>query len=138
MKELEQNFRELIIERCRFCGFDKHLAENLDFEFPKIDKSLLGWENSQHITIPGMFGGFDYFLGKVGNNLVLYAEQSSRMDHDSDSSSVFEVSIDESRLLKGEERRMVWAKFRQLGKKRLEEHKRKMEERRQHEPSERK
>ena len=22
MKELEQNFRKLIIERCRFCGFD--------------------------------------------------------------------------------------------------------------------
>lgn len=140
MKELEQNFRELIIERCRFCGFDKYLAENPDFEFSKIDEGLLGWENGQHITIPGMFGGFDYFLGKVGNNhnLVLYAEQSSRMDHNSNSSSVFEVSIDGSRLLKDEERRMVWAKFRQLGKKRLEEHKRKMEERRQHEPSERK
>ncbi len=138
MKELEQNFRELIIERCRFCGFDKYLADNPDFEFPKIDEGLLGWENSQHITIPRMFGGFDYFLGKVGNNLVLYAEQSSRMDHDSNSSSVFEVSMDGSRLLKGKERKMVWEQFRQLDKKRFEEHKREVIERRKHEPSQRK
>ncbi len=135
LNQIEQNFRKLIIERCRFCGFDKYLEENPDFDFPEIDEGLLGWENGQHITIPGMFGGFDYFLGKVGNNLILYAEQSSRMDHDSNSSSVFEVSIDGSRLLEGEERRIVWEKFRQLDEKRLEEHKRKMEERRKHEPS---
>lgn len=138
IKNLEQNFRKLIIERCKFCDFDKYLDENPDFEFPKIDESLLGWENGQHITIPGMFGGFDYFLGKVGNHLVLYAEQSSRMDHDSNSSSVFEVSLDGSRLLEGEERRMVWEQFRQLDKKRFEEHKRKAKERREHEPSQRK
>lgn len=85
-----------------------------------------------------MFGGFDYFLEEVDDSLVLYAEQSSRMDHDSNSSSVFEVSIDGSRLLEGEERRVVWGQFRQLDKKRFEEHKRKMEERRKHEPSQRK
>lgn len=135
---IEQNFHKLIIERCRFCGFDKYLEENPDFEFPKIDESLLGWENGQHITIPGMFGGFDYFLGKVRNHLVLYAEQSSRMDHDSDSSSVFEVNVNGSRLLEGEERRMVWEKFRQLDRKRFEEHKREIMERRKHEPSKRK
>lgn len=135
MKELEQNFRELIIERCKFCGFNKYLAENPDFEFPKIDKSLLGWENGQHITIPGMFGGSDYFLKEADGKLVLYAEQSSRMDHDSNSSSVFEVSMDGSRLLEGEERRIVWEKFRQLDRKRLEEHKRKVMERKKHEPS---
>ena len=64
--------------------------------------------------------------------------RSSRMDYDSDGSSVFEVGMDGNRLLEGEERRIVWEKFRQLDKKRLEEHKRKMEEGRQHEPSERK
>lgn len=114
------------------------MAENPDFEFPKIDGSLLGWENGQHIAIPGTFGGFDYFLEEVYGRTVLYAEQSSRMDHDSNSSSVFEVSMDGSRLLEGKERRMIWKQFRQLDKKRFEEHKRKMEERRQHEPSERK
>lgn len=90
---------------------------------------LLFWER---------LGGFDYFLEEVGNNhnLVLYAEQSSRMDHDSNSSSVFEVSIDGSRLLEGEERRVVWEQFRQLDKKRFEEHKRRVEEKGQHEPSE--
>lgn len=132
---IEQNFRKLIIKRCKFCGFDKYLVDNPDFEFPKIDESLLGWENGQHITIPGMFGGFDYFLEKIGNNLVLYAEQSSRMDHDSDSSSVFEVNVNGSRLLEGEERKMVWEQFRQLDRKRFKEHKREIMERRKYEPS---
>ena len=136
LEKLEQGLCELIIERCKFCGFDKSLADNPDFEFLKIDESLLGWENSQHITIPGMFGEFDYFLEEVGNNLVLYVEQSSRMDYDSDSYSVFEIGMSGVRLLEGEERRVVWEKFRQLDKKRLEEHKRKMEERRKHELSE--
>ena len=138
LNRIEQNFRKLVIERCKFCGFDKYLAENPDFGFPKIDRSLLGWENGQHITIPGMFGGFDYFLEEVDDSFVLYAEQSSRMDYDSNSSSVFEVGIDGCRLLEGEERRMVWEKFRQLDKKRFEEHKQKATERRKYEPSERK
>lgn len=135
LNKLEQNFRELVIERCKFCGFDKYLKDNHDFEFPKIDESLLGWENGQHITIPGLFGGFDYFLEEVDSKVVLYAEQSSRMDYDSDSSSVFEVGMDGNRLLEGEERRIVWEKFRQLDRERLEEHKRKVMERKKHEPS---
>lgn len=133
--KIQQNFRKLIIERCRFCSFDKYLEDNPDFELPKISESLLGWENSQHITIPGLFGGFDYFLEETDDKLVLYAEQSSRMDHDSNSSSVFEVSIDGSRLLEGEERKEVWEKFRRIDRKRLEEYRRKVMERRKHEPS---
>ena len=133
--KFEQNFRKLIIERCKFCGFDKCLEDNPDFEFPKITEDLLGWENSQHITIPSLFGGFDYFLEEADGKLVLYAEQSSRMDHDSDSSSVFEVSLDGSRLLEGEERKVIWKRFRELDKTRLEEHKRKVMERREYEPS---
>lgn len=121
LDKLEQNFKELIVERCKFCGFDKYLEENPDFEFPKIGESLLGWENGQHITIPGMFGGFDYFLEEVGDSVILYAEQSSRIDHDSNSSSVFEVNMDGDRLLEGEERKVVWEKFRRLDKKRFEE-----------------
>lgn len=136
--KLEQNFRELIIKQCKFCGFDRCLAENPDFEFPKVTESLLGWENGQHITIPGIFGGFDYFLEEVGGNVVLCAEQSSRMNHDSNSFSVFKISTSEARLLEGEERRAAWEKFRQLDKKRFDGYKRKMEERRKHEPSERK
>ena len=132
---IEKNFCRLIIQQCKFCGFDRYLTENPDFEFPKIDKSLLGWENGQHITIPEMFGGFDYFLKEADGKLVLYAEQSSCMDHDSNSSSVFEVSMDGNRLLEGEERKKVWGKFRQLDRKRLEERKQKVMERRKHEPS---
>lgn len=59
--KLEQNFRRLIIEQCKFCGSDRHLAENPDFEFPKIDKGLLGRGNGQHITIPGMLGALITF-----------------------------------------------------------------------------
>lgn len=131
LNQIEENFEELIVERCKFCGFDKCLAENPDFELPRIDESLFGWENGQHITIPGMSGGFDCFLGKVGNNhnLILYAEQSSRMDHDSNSSSVFEIDINGARLLEGEERKTVWEQFRQLDKKRFEERKQKVKER---------
>lgn len=135
---LEQNFKTLIISKCKFCKFDKYLERNPDFEFPKITPELLGWENGEHITIPGLFGGFSYFLEMDNSKPILYAEQSSRMDYDSDGSSVFEVGMDGNRLLEGEERRIVREKFRQLDKKRLEEHKRKMEEGRQHEPSERK
>ena len=54
---------------------------------------------------------------------------------DSNSSSVFEVSMDGNRLLEGEERKKVWRKFRQLDRKRLEERKQKVMERRKHEPS---
>lgn len=132
---LEQNFEKLIINRSKFCGFDEYLTENPDFEFPKITESLLGWENSQHITIPGLFGGFDYFLEEVDSKVVLYAEQSSRMDYDSNSSLVFEISTSEARLLEGEERKMVWEKFRQQDKKRVGEHKRKITEQRKHESS---
>lgn len=132
---LEQNFKILIISQCKFCKFDKYLERNPDFEFPKITPELLGWENGEHITIPGLFGGFSYFLEMDNSKPILYAEQSSRMDYDSDSSSVFEVGMDGSRLLEGEERRIVWEKFRQLDRKRLEEHKRKVMERKKHEPS---
>ena len=46
--------------------------------------------------------------------------------------------MDGNRLLEGEERKKVWGKFRQLDRKRLEEHKQEVMERRKHEPSERK
>lgn len=132
---LEQNFEKLIINRSKFCGFDEYLTENPDFEFPKITESLLGWENSQHITIPGLFGGFDYFLEEVDSKVVLYAEQSSRMDYGSDSSLFFEISADTSRKLEGKERKTIWEKFKRLDKKRFEEHKRKITEQRKHESS---
>ncbi len=122
-KILEQNFRKLIIERCRFCQFDKYLEENPDFEFPKIIENCHGC-----ITVPGLFGGFTYYLEKVDDKLVLYAEQSSRMDHDSDSYSYFEITESESRMLEGEEREAVRKKFWELAKKEHEERKRRIEE----------
>lgn len=117
LNKLEQNFRELIIKQCKFCGFDKYLEENPGFEFLKITENLLGWENGQHITIPGLFGGFDCFLEEANGKLVLYAEQSSRMDYDSDSYMYFEITEGGSRMLEGEEREVIRKKFCELAKK---------------------
>ncbi len=116
LQKIEQNFRELIIEKSRFCGFDKYLEENSDFEFPEATRDLLGWENGRHIVIPGMFGGFDYFLEETPQGLVLYAEQSSRMDRDSSDYLYYEVAEHGSRRLEGEERDDIQNSFRKLAK----------------------
>lgn len=123
---LERNFRELIIERGKFCQFDKYLEENSDFEFPHVTEDLLGWENSKHITIPGLLGGFDYFLEERDGKMVLYAEQSSRMDNSSDDYLYFEITEDENRMLEGEELEIVREKFSQASRKAREEHLRKV------------
>lgn len=135
---IEQNFRELVIRQSKFCGLNKYLTKDPDFVFPKIDESLLGWKNGRHITIPGMFGGFDYYLEEMNGRLLLYAEQSSRMDHSSDDYMYFEITENGSRILEGEEREMIQKRFKRLDEKRFEEYKRKMEERRKHKPSKQK
>ncbi len=122
LKRLGQNFRELIIERCKFCSFDKYLEENLDFEFPKIAEGLLEPDTQDFIAIPGMLGGFTYCLEEVGGKPVLYAEQSSRMDHDSDDYLYFEITENGSRMLKNEEREAVRKEFWELAKKAHEKH----------------
>lgn len=137
LETVENNFRNLIISQCKFCKFDEYLKQNPDFEFPKINSNLLGWENGEHITIPGLFGGFSYFLEINSGELVLYAEQSSRMDYDSNDYTYFEITQNENRILKSEERETAQKKFRQLDRKGFEEHRRRMKERRRHEPSER-
>lgn len=70
LNKLEQNFRKLIIERCKFCGFDRYLEENPDFEFPKITEGLLEPDTQCFISIPGMFGGFTYYLEEVDADLA--------------------------------------------------------------------
>lgn len=122
LDQIEQNFKELIVERCKFCGFDKYLVENPDFEFPKIDESLLGWENAQHITVPGMFGGFTYYIEEADSKFVLCAEQSSRMDRDSDDYLYFEVTENGSRMLESKEREVVRKKFCELAKEAHKKH----------------
>lgn len=116
LQKIEQNFRELIIEKSRFCGFDKYLEENSDFEFPEVTRDLLGWENGRQIAIPGMFGGFDYFLEETTQGLVLYAEQSSRMDRDGSDYLYYEVTEHGNRRLEGEKRDDAQDSFRKLAK----------------------
>ena len=139
ISKIEQNFRRLIIEKCKFCGFDKYLEENPDFELPKITEDLLGWQNAQHLTISGMFGGFDYFVEEQCGKLVLYAEQSSRMDHSSDDYLYFEVTLDGNRLLQEDERKVIAERFRELSKMAAKKHTMKLKEMRSnHESSQRK
>lgn len=122
VKELEQNFRELIIERCKFCGFDKYLEENPDFEFPKITEGLLELHTQGFIAIPGMFGGFTYYLEEADGKPILYAEQSSRMDYDSDSYMYFEITENGSRILEGKERETIMERFWELAKEARRRH----------------
>lgn len=122
LTKIEQSFRELIIERCKFCDFDKYLAENPDFAFPKLSEEMIGSQELNFIAIPGLFGGFAYYLGNISDEITLYAEQSSRMDHDADDATYFEIREDSSRLLRGQERRVVQKKFYELAKKAHENH----------------
>ncbi len=130
LSKIEKNFRELIVKQCEFCKFDKYLEENPDFEFPKIAEDLLRSNAQNFIAVPGMFGGFTYYLEEADNKLTLYMEQSSRMDYDSDSYMYFEITENGSRMLKGEERGAVRRKFWELAKKAHEEHKNGENERR--------
>ncbi len=121
--KIEQNFRELVVEQSKFCKFDKYLEKSpAGFKFPKITEDLLRSNTQDFIAIPGMFGGFTYFLEKADGKLVLYAEQSSRMDHDSDSYMYFEVTENGSRMLKGKEREGVMKKFWELAKEARRRH----------------
>ena len=117
LDKLEQNFREPIIKQCKFCGFDKYLEENPDFEFPKITESLLEPYTQSFIAIPGMFGGFTFYLEEASGKFMLYAEQSSRMDYDSNSYLYSEITESGNRMLGGEEREVVRKKFCELAKK---------------------
>lgn len=126
LSKIEQNFRELIIEQCRFCKFDKYLERDPDFEFPKITEDLLEPYTQNFVAIPGMFGGFTYYLDEnMNGKLMLRVEQSSRMDHSSDDYMYFEITKKRSRMLEGEERDDAQDSFRKLAKgvrrKRLQE-----------------
>ena len=123
LNKLEQNFKDLLVEwRDKLPLFKEYLAEHPDFEFPKITEDLLEPDTQCFISIPGMFGGFTYCLEEADGNPVLYAEQSSRMDYSDDDYLYFEITLDNSRLLQGEERKAIAKKFRELGKKTHEKH----------------
>lgn len=123
LTKLQQNLRELIIEQCSFCRFPQYLETNPEFEFPKITEALLQPDAQGFIPIPGLFGGYTYFLEMLGNEPILYAEQSSRMDYSSDDYLYFKITADGSKILKGKERETVANKFRELSKKAREKRK---------------
>ncbi len=127
LDKIEQNFKELIIKQCKFCQFDKYLEENPNFEFPKITEDLLKSDAQSFIAIPGLFGGFTYYFEKVNNKPILYAEQSSRMNHSSDDYVYFEITAARSRVLENGARESARQKFWDLAKKAHAERKRRIE-----------
>ncbi len=121
--KLEQNFKDLLMERCgRLPSFMEVLSEKHGFKFPKITEDLLEPDAQCFISIPGMFGGFAYYLEEMGDKFVLYAEQSSRMNHDSNDYLYFEITESGSKKLEGEEREIMRKKFCELAKKAHEKH----------------
>lgn len=121
--KLEQNFKELLMERCgRLPSFMEVLSEKHDFKFPKITEDLLEPDTQCFVSIPGMFGGFAYYLEEMGDKFVLYAEQSSRMNHDSNDYLYFEITESGSKKLEGEEREIMRKKFCKLARKAHEKH----------------
>lgn len=123
LSELEQNFKDLLIEQCgKLPTFSEYLVEHPDFEFPKITEELLESSMQGFIFIPGLFGGYAYYVEVVNNEPVLYAEQSSRMDYSDDDYLYFEITESGSRMLRNEEREAVQKKFRELTKKAHEKH----------------
>lgn len=109
--QLAQNFRALIIEQCKFCHFDQWLEKNPDFLFPEITKDFLNSQVSTFIAIPGLFGGFTYYIENTDGEPVLYAEQSSRMYRDSSDNSYFKITADGNEILDGEARENARQKF---------------------------
>lgn len=133
LAKLEHGFKELIIRQCKFCGFNKFLEENPDFEFPKVTQELLDTDRQSFISIPGLFGGFTYYLEEVNGKPVLYAEQSSRMDHSSDDYLYFEITENGGRMLEGEERETARERFRELDRKARERRLQELRARRENE-----
>lgn len=128
LAKIEQHFHNLII---KYCPPHSSLANDPDFEFPKLTTEMLDTELTQLIAVPGYFGGFCYYLEGKGGNITLYAELSSRMDHSSDSYSYFEITPENSRTLRDAEREDIKRKFWEFTKKAHEEHMRKIKEKKE-------
>lgn len=64
----------------------------------------------EHIAIPKLFGIFSHFL-ETNNSKPLYAEQSSRMNHDGNDYTCFKIMLDGSKALKDEEQEAVQKKI---------------------------
>lgn len=74
LKRIEENFRILVKD---FFLNEKCIGD-YDYHFPKITEDL--YIQEEFNRVPGMFGGFFYFLKLEDGKPVLYAEASSRMD----------------------------------------------------------
>ena len=75
LKKIEENFHKLI---CEFIF--KNPLEREGYQFPKLTEELLTHED--FTRVPGMYGGFFYYLKIENGKPVLYANASSRMDLD--------------------------------------------------------
>ena len=76
LKKIEENFHMLIKD---FYLREENIGD-YDYSFPKVTGDLFVREDFNRV--PGMYGGFFYFLKLEGGKPVLYVNASSRMDLD--------------------------------------------------------
>ncbi|MBR4447200.1 hypothetical protein [Methanobrevibacter sp.] len=76
LKKIEENFHILIND----FYLSQDCIGDYDYRFPKITEDLFVREDFNRV--PGMYGGFFYFLNLESGKPILYANASSRMDLD--------------------------------------------------------
>lgn len=75
LRKIEGNFHELIGK-----FLNRKCIGDYEYSLPELDEELLNHERFHRV--PGMFGGFFYFMTVEDGRYVLYAHASSRMDFD--------------------------------------------------------
>ena len=76
LKKIEENFKVLINDFFLFKGD----MGDYEYHFPELTDDL--YINEDFNRVPGMYGGFFYFLKLEDGKPILYANASSRMDMD--------------------------------------------------------
>lgn len=121
-----QNFLKLINKRTGefLVSYEEQNGSKLEFPEPTIDTLRPG--KLYHIAIPGFFGGYSYFFEEHDNNLVMYADLTSRWHASEEDYEYFEVTTDGYYKLKGDKRGDLADKILALSREHLREHFRKI------------
>lgn len=114
-----QSFLKLINERTgRFiANYEERSGSKFEPPGPMVDTIEL--DRLYHITIPGYFGGYSYFFEKCNDELIMYANLTSRWQWHEEDYEYFEITAGRYRELKGDECRDLANRISVLGKEKL-------------------
>lgn len=73
LTKIETNFHAVIRSRAA------DLVAQHQLKLPHIDESILGQDHAGWFAVPGMFGGFSFWLEQRGTELVLVTESWCRV-----------------------------------------------------------